>query len=298
MRYSFEDFYLSLMLKMRNIAIKKEKLMQTYPNAKINIGLNIIEKRTDGYHNIETVFYPIGLSDILIVAPSDIYSDYSFSISGLIVDGSPENNLIIKALNLLRTRYHIPPVDISLIKQIPLGAGLGGGSSDGAFMLKALNEQFSLGISVLDLEHMAARLGADCPVFIRNRPVFATGIGNVFSPIDLSLNKYFLVLVKPPIHVSTPEAYSMVTPKKPIVSLKELVYLPINDWKNNIVNDFEFSVFLKYPIIAQIKEALYQSGAIYASMSGSGSAVYGIFESKPVIPAFDNHYFVSTGKLV
>jgi len=265
--------------------------MILYPNAKINIGLNITEKRADGYHNIETVFYPIGLCDVLEVLPSDSCSDYSFSASGIPIDGDPENNLIIKAYRLLNQDYDIPPVDISLIKQIPFGAGLGGGSSDAAFMLKALNKLFGLKIANRKLEAYAVKLGADCPVFIRNKPVFATGIGNEFSKTDISLKGYFLVLVKPDIHVSTPEAYSRVIPHKPEYPLQELVKMPVSQWKGLVKNDFEESVFAIHPAINSIKQDLYDAGALYASMSGSGSSVYGLFENEPdYLPDFGNSF--------
>jgi 4-diphosphocytidyl-2-C-methyl-D-erythritol kinase len=271
--------------------------MLTFPNAKINLGLNIVERRPDGYHTIETVFYPIGLSDILEVEPSETCADYSFSSSGIAIDGDPEDNLIIRAYRLLRSDYQFPPVDISLVKQIPFGAGLGGGSSDAAFMLKTLNELFELKITPVKLEKLAARLGADCPVFIKNEPVYATGIGNVFTRVKLSLKGKFIVLVKPDIHISTAEAYSFVVPQKPEISLSKLIKLPITEWKNTIKNDFEKPIFLKYPEIGTIKNTLYKKGAIYASMSGSGSSVYGIFESEPeILDLFDN-YFVTRGVL-
>jgi 4-diphosphocytidyl-2-C-methyl-D-erythritol kinase len=253
--------------------------MIVFPNAKINLGLNIVERREDGYHTIETVFYPVGLSDILEVVPSDTCLDYSFSSSGIELGGDPEENLILKAYRLLRSDYQFPAIDISLIKQIPFGAGLGGGSSDAAFMLKMLNEIFELKITNRKLEKYAAMLGADCPVFIKNKPVFATGTGNVFTPITLSLKNKFLLLVKPDIHISTPEAYSLVNPQKPQTSLVDLIQRPIIEWKDTIKNDFEKSVFEAYPEIGIIKNQLYNMGAIYASMSGSGSSVYGIFES-------------------
>ncbi len=271
--------------------------MIVFPNAKINLGLNVIEKRPDGYHNIETVFYPIGLSDVLEIEPSDTCSDYSFSSSGILLDGDPENNLIVKAYRLLRSQYQFPPIDISLIKQIPFGAGLGGGSADAAFMLKALNELFELKITPGKLEKLAAKLGADCPVFIKNKAVFATGIGNVFSPVKLSLKNYFLLLIKPDIHVSTPEAYSLVQPEKPEVSLIELIKKPITEWKDSIKNDFEKSVFSKYPEIEKIKRDLYEMGAVYASMSGSGSSVFGIFENEPEKNNLFKKYFVTGGFL-
>jgi len=271
--------------------------MVTYPNAKINIGLNVVEKRPDGYHNIETVFYPIGLCDVLEIEPSEGCTDYSFSASGIALSGDPEENLIVKAYRLLQSEYDIPPVDISLIKQIPFGAGLGGGSADAAFTLKMLNEMFELKITPRKLEKMAADLGADCPVFIRNKAVFATGIGNVFTPVKISLKGYFLVLIKPDIHVSTPEAYSLVIPEKPDISIAENIQRPISEWKACIKNDFEKSVFALHPEIEKIKNNLYASGAVYASMSGSGSSVYGIFENEPVLDFNFDNCFITGGIL-
>ncbi|MEI7503954.1 MAG: 4-(cytidine 5'-diphospho)-2-C-methyl-D-erythritol kinase [Paludibacter sp.] len=271
--------------------------MLLFPNAKINLGLNVVEKRADGYHNIETVFYPIGLSDVLDIQVSESCSDYSFSASGIPIDGDPENNLIVKAYRLLRSQYQFPAIDISLAKQIPFGAGLGGGSSDAAYMLKALNEMFELKITPKKLEKIASLLGADCPVFIKNKPIFATGIGNVFTPIKLSLKGYFLLLIKPDIHVSTPEAYSLVVPEKPQISLFELIQKPMIEWKYLIKNDFEKSVFSKYPEIEKIKNDLYGMGAKYASMSGSGSSVYGIFETVPEQNDLFDNYFVAGGML-
>lgn len=271
--------------------------MLTYPNAKINIGLNVVEKRPDGYHNIETVFYPIGLSDMLEVIPSDTCSDYSFSSSGITLSGDPEENLIVKAYRLLQSNYQIPPIDITLIKQIPFGAGLGGGSSDAAFMLKVLNQMFELKITPKKLEKIASLLGADCPVFIKNKAVFATGTGNEFTSLKLSLKGYFLLLVKPDIHVSTPEAYSLVVPEKPAVSLFESIQQPVEEWKNWIKNDFEKSVFSKYPEIEKVKQSIYNCGAVYASMSGSGSSVYGIFEKEPQLNIKFENCFVTGGYL-
>jgi len=271
--------------------------MLLFPNAKINLGLNVVERRPDGYHNIETVFYPIGLSDVLEVMPSETCSDYSFSSSGIALGGDPEDNLIVKAYRLLRSGYQIPPIDISLCKQIPFGAGLGGGSSDAAFMLKALNELFALKITPKKLEGLAGKLGADCPVFIRNKPVFAAGTGNVFTPVNLSLKGYFLLLVKPDIHVSTPEAYSLVVPQIPGVSLLELIKQPVTAWKDSIKNDFEVSVFAKYPAIQDIKNKMYDMGALYASMSGSGSSVYGVFEIEPLMNKEFENCFITGGVL-
>lgn len=255
--------------------------MITYPNAKINLGLNITEKRPDGYHNLETVFYPIPLQDALEVKPLDGENEYLLKITGTQITGEPEDNLVIKAYRLLKQDYpHLPSIDIHMFKHIPTGAGLGGGSSDAAFMLKLLNEKFSLHISVSQLEEYAARLGADCAFFIQNKPVFASGIGNIFEPIELSLKGYYLVLVKPDIFVSTKEAYALVKPQKPQLSLKDIIHRPIEEWKNTMVNDFEESVFHKFPEIAAIKDKLYDMGAIYASMSGSGASVFGLFKEQ------------------
>ncbi len=257
----------------------------------------MVERREDGYHNIETIFYPIGLHDVLSVEPSETCDDYSFSNSGISISGDPENNLIIKAYRLIQENYDIPPVDISLLKKIPFGAGLGGGSSDAAFMLKALNELFQLKISTENLEAFAAELGADCPFFIRNQPVFATGIGNIFTPVELSLRGYYLLLVKPDIAVSTPDAYAGITPSKPQFSLPELVKKPIKEWKESVVNDFEKTVFSKFPAIGELKEQIYNLGATYASMSGSGSSVYGIFKTKPDFEGKFEDCFVVCGEL-
>ena len=213
--------------------------MICFPNAKINLGLNVVSKRPDGYHNIETIFYPIPVKDALEIVASD---QPSFTGTGIPVDAPQEKNLVIKALNALKTRYEIPPLEIHLLKAIPFGAGLGGGSTDAAFMLKLVNDFCGLDIHPDELEAIASTIGADCPFFIRNTPVFATGTGNQFEPVDLSLKDYYLCLVKPDVAVSTPEAYSMVTPATPETSLKEIIRLPVSEWKERMVNDFERSV--------------------------------------------------------
>lgn len=255
--------------------------MITFPNAKINLGLNIVEKRPDGYHNLETIFYPINLQDALEVnRMENSQVPYKLRVSGTAIEGSPEENLVVKAYNLLREKYELAPVDIHLYKHIPMGAGLGGGSADGAFMIKVLNEKFRLGLSIEEMESYAAQLGADCAFFIQNQPVFATGIGNVFERIRLSLASYRLVLVKPNISVSTKEAYANIQPKRPEVSLKEIVQQPVETWATCMKNDFEDNVFKLYPEIAAIKDKMYDLGAVYASMSGSGSAVFGLFKAK------------------
>ena len=256
--------------------------MLTFPNAKINLGLFVTEKRPDGYHNIETVFYPIPLQDALEINPSKKNEmPYTLHLRGTAIDGNPDDNLVIKALKLIKKDYpQIPSVDIHLYKHIPCGAGLGGGSSDAAFMIKMLNERFNLNIPTEKMEEYAATLGADCAFFIQDQPVLATGIGNVFEPIDLSLKDFYLILVKPNDFVSTKEAYAHVAPKKPQISLKEIIKMPVQEWKNYMKNDFEESVFLNHPNILAIKDRMYDLGATYAAMSGSGSSVYGLFKQK------------------
>lgn len=255
--------------------------MITFPNAKINLGLNIVEKRPDGYHNLETIFYPINLQDALEVTRRENNDkEYTLHISGSPLGGEPEDNLVVKAYKLLKKDYPgLLPVDIHMYKHIPAGAGLGGGSSDAACMIKLLNDKFSLGLSTERMEEYAVKLGADCAFFIRNKPVFATGIGNLFEPVELSLKGYHIILIKPDIFVSTRDAFAEIKPVRPAVSLKEIVKQPMETWKNSMKNDFEDSVFKKFPEIAAIKDELYDLGAVYAAMSGSGSSVYGIFKA-------------------
>jgi 4-diphosphocytidyl-2-C-methyl-D-erythritol kinase len=254
--------------------------MISFPNAKINIGLNVVSKRSDGYHNLETIFFPVKLADALELADAE---KMQFSASGIKIDGNPESNLVVKAYQLLKTDFNLPPVKLHLHKIIPFGAGLGGGSADAAFTLKMLNTYFDLKLSSKKLQKYATQIGADCPFFIENRPVFATGTGNQFQPVNLDLSEYEILIVKPDVSVSTPEAFKNIVPQKPSFSLKEIEKLPIKEWRNYIKNDFEKSVFAKYPQIETLKNTLYEMGAVYASMSGSGSAVFGIFHHLPVI---------------
>lgn len=251
--------------------------MITFPNAKINIGLNITEKRPDGYHNLETIFYPIELCDSLEFVRNE---EMKFNSSGLIIDGNSQNNLIIKAYNLLKEEFNLPNIAIHLHKAIPMGAGLGGGSADAAFMLKMLNEKFELGLSSQDLEKRAVKLGADCPFFISNKPVLAKGIGNIFEPTTINLSGYHIVLIKPEVHVSTAEAYGGCKPQRWTTPLEVAIKRPITEWKDCIFNDFEKTVFVVHPELAEIKSWLYDKGAIYAAMSGSGSTIYGIFKKE------------------
>ena len=275
--------------------------MLTFPNGKINLGLNITEKRPDGYHNLETVFYPIPIEDALeINLLHEGSRKYCLHQAGIEIAGEAENNLVVKAYKLLDELFDLPPVDIHLFKHIPSGAGLGGGSADAAFMLKLLNEKFNLGLSIESMEDYASRLGADCAFFIRNAPTYAEGIGNVFSPVSLSLKGFQLWLVKPDIFVSTRDAFSQIKPHRPERPLKETIQLPVEEWRNCMVNDFEESVFPQFPAIREIKEEMYRQGAVYASMSGSVSSVYGIFKPNASLPDIDfgKEAFVYKGKLV
>lgn len=251
--------------------------MVVFPNAKINIGLNIVEKRPDNYHNLESIFYPIPLKDILEVVEA-VDGITHMEIDGLKIDGPTDSNLVMKAYNLLKNNYNLPPVKIYLNKIIPFGAGLGGGSSDAAFMLKVLNEMFALNLSVDELKTFAAKLGADCPFFIENKPAYVTGIGDIIEKIPFSLQGLYFVLVKPNVFVSTKNAYSMITPIASQTSLLDMVNCPIQQWNGNIKNDFEKSVFHLFPEVENIKTILYNKGALYASMSGSGSSVFGLFK--------------------
>ena len=255
-----------------------EKGFETYPNAKINIGLYVVERRPDGYHNLETVFYPIPLHDNLQIAPLT-HSDepYLLQMAGNTIEGNPEDNLIIKVYHNLKKDYELPPLDIYLYKRIPTGAGLGGGSSDAAFMMKTINQAFDLKMSEEEMERRVASLGADCAFFIKNQPAYATGIGDILTPCQVNLKGKTLLLVKPQTFVSTKEAYGGVVPQQPEYDLREALSAPIETWKDTVKNDFETSVFRHHPEIASIKETLYAMGAIYAAMSGSGSTVFGIF---------------------
>lgn len=252
--------------------------MIVFPNAKINIGLNITEKRADGFHNLETVFFPVGWQDVLEFVIAD---KVQFSTSGLNISCDQESNLVVKAYRLLQKEYGLPSLKIHLHKEIPFGAGLGGGSSDGAFMLSMLNQYFGLNIPNEELEMYASNLGSDCPFFIRNKPVFASGRGEIMEPVHIDLNGWTILLVKPPVEVSTGKAFQLVVPQKPANSIKTLIQLPVHDWRNQIINQFELSVFQQYPEVERVKQSLYDMGAIYASMSGSGSCVFGLFQELP-----------------
>jgi 4-diphosphocytidyl-2-C-methyl-D-erythritol kinase len=259
--------------------------MVIFPRAKINIGLRVTERRSDGFHNLETIFYPAGLCDALefVVADKFLKEDLLI-VTGSLVDVNPDSNMVIKAVRKIREIQKIPFLRIHLHKAIPAGAGLGGGSSDASALLKAVNKYFDLKIDDGKLKEMALDLGSDCPFFIDSIPSFAHGRGEILTPVKQLPEGLHLVLVNPGIHLNTREAYSNITPGQPDSNLRELYDLDVSKWKDLIFNDFEASVFKKHPQIAEIKKRLYEIGAAYSSMSGSGSTVYGIFCSKPEIP--------------
>jgi 4-diphosphocytidyl-2-C-methyl-D-erythritol kinase len=252
--------------------------MIVYPNAKINIGLHVVSKRPDGYHNLETVFYPVPLCDALEMVET---GKEGIQFSGIPVEGPQDENLVLKAYRLLKNEYGLPPVQFHLHKAIPTGAGLGGGSSDAAFTLKMLNDYFSLGLSPDALKKFAVQIGADCSFFIDNIPSFATGIGNILTPVELDLSGFKLIVFKPEVAVSTADAYRNIKPTQPAFHLPDLLKLPPELWRGKLVNDFEKSIFPLYPEIENWKEKLYDMGALYASMSGSGSAIFSIFFHLP-----------------
>jgi 4-diphosphocytidyl-2-C-methyl-D-erythritol kinase len=254
--------------------------MVTFPPCKINLGLQVLAKEPDGYHSIATCFYPLPFEDALEILPA---SELKFTQSGIAIPGKAENNICLKAYHLLAADHKIPPVHIHLHKVIPTGAGLGGGSADGAYTLRLLNEIFSLNLPNDRLEAYSRRLGSDCAFFLQGLPMIGTGRGDKLEPVSVSLKGKYLRLYKPDIHISTAVAYSGVVPKKSRESIAEILTMPIPQWRERLKNDFEESVFAEYPVVEQIKHELYASGAIYASMSGSGSAVFGIFDKdKPV----------------
>ena len=280
--------------------------MICHPNAKINLGLNVTSRRPDGYHDLETIFYPIPVFDTLQVeteahTPATIFpagripcmsetTDCHLATAGIPIDCPPEKNLLVKTVQALKRDFALPHLYIYMYKQIPFGAGLGGGSSDAAFMAKTLNKMFSLGLDDEELERRVSAIGADCAFFIRNRPVFATGIGNVFTPVDISLAGWHLVLVKPDIFVSTKEAYAKIRPRRPAESVADIVRHPVETWRGRLTNDFEEGIFALHSEISAVKEKLYDCGASYASMSGSGSSVFGLFRHEPDKTEMREHF--------
>lgn len=260
--------------------------MIDFPCAKINLGLNVTNKRADGYHDLETVFYPINLCDKLEIEemqrmPNDT-TGCILSLDGITIEGDPKNNLVLKAYNILKGIYpELSSVSIKLTKYIPTQAGMGGGSSDGTYTFRMLNKMFNLNMSTEDVRMLASKLGADCAFFANPVPSFATGIGEQLNPVKVDLTDYYIVIVKPPLMISTKDAFAHVTPRIPEKCCRDIVTMPIETWKDLLINDFEKSVAVLYPEIREIKRILYEKGAIYASMTGSGSAVFGIFKNKP-----------------
>jgi 4-diphosphocytidyl-2-C-methyl-D-erythritol kinase len=258
--------------------------MVSFPNAKINLGLHVVVRRPDGYHNIESCFYPVGWTDVLEIIEAEALQ---FTSSGLLIPGDAAQNLCLKAYMTLKKDFDLPPVHIHLHKVIAIGAGLGGGSADGAFMVKGLNEKFKLGLTPEQMEDYVRPLGSDCAFFIQNKPLYCYEKGDRFAEISVDLKGWFIALVNPGIHVSTPEAYAGMTPREPEIPLREVLHLPVAAWKGKLKNDFERTVFARYPAIADVKAKLYEAGASYASMSGSGATVYGIFAEEVQL----NDYF-------
>ena len=252
---------------------------------KINLGLNVVERRHDGYHNLQTIFYPVPLYDELTIREKDsliMDGEDTLTLGGNPLEGEVWDNLVLRAVRLLRQEgFPIPPLNIDLRKVIPSGAGLGGGSSDAACMVTSLTRLYGLPLSEEQMERLVSKLGADCPFFINPRPLYAEGIGDVFTPISLDLSGWYLMLVKPEVHVSTREAYAGVHPHQPAYSLLDVVKQPVGAWASRMVNDFEESIFFNHPLLSEIKEELYRQGAAYASMSGSGSTIFGLFRSRP-----------------
>ena len=259
--------------------------MINFPIAKINLGLNVVSKRDDGYHNLETVIYPVPIKDALEVFPmedgfpSDVRCD--LKVTNLFIDGDEQKNLVVKAYNMIAQDYELPRVHVHLYKHIPTQAGMGGGSSNCAYMIRLLNEMFSLGMSDEKMIGYAARLGADCAFFIKAQPAYAEGIGEKLQPISIDLSGCKMLVVRPNIPVSTKEAFSLITPQVPKKNCLDIVRQPIETWKDELVNDFERSVFAIHPEIGRLKEMMYEQGAIYAAMSGSGSSVFGLFSDTP-----------------
>lgn len=268
--------------------MNKSRFVRT--GCKINLGLNITECRPDGYHNLQTIFYPVPLYDELTIAESS--GEDVLMLAGNPLEGEVQDNLVLRAVRLLRQEGHpVPPLHIDLRKVIPSGAGLGGGSSDAACAVRTIAGMFGLSLSEKQMEGLVRRLGADCPFFINPRPLYAEGIGDEFTPVSLDLKGLYLVLVKPDVFVSTREAYAGVHPHEPVCSLLETAALPLEQWEGRMVNDFEESIFRSHPLLSDIKKELYRQGAAYASMSGSGSTIFGLFRLKPdCASAFARHF--------
>ncbi len=258
--------------------------MIVFPNAKINLGLNVISKRPDGFHNIISVFYPIPYCDVLeaIILPHQANGAIQISYSGIEIPGNPEENLIKKVHQFIAQDYLLPAITVHLHKIIPMGGGLGGGSSNAAFYIKLLNDLAELNLSWGEMHHYAKKTGSDCSFFLINKPCLVTQTGTELEPLQLDLKGYFLQLIFPGIHIPTPQAYAGIVPAMPKINPEEIIHRPIHEWKNFLFNDFEKQAFKNHPILEKIKNQLYQNGAVYAAMSGSGSTMFGIFEKEPL----------------
>lgn len=270
--------------------------MIVFPNAKINIGLQITGKRTDGYHDIETIFYPVGLSDALEFVISDQPDKKDiFNVTGIDTGSRPDDNLVMKTVKCLRAKTTFPFLKIHLHKAIPVGAGLGGGSSDAACLLKVINKHFELELDNDDLKAIALQIGSDCPFFIDSIPAKASGRGEILTPVKPALSGYYLVLINPGIGINTGEAYQNCRPRPLSTDLMQMIELPVVKWKGQILNDFEEFAFTKHPVIGEIKKGLYDCHALFSLMSGSGSSVYGIFNAKPELPGELKDYVIWEG---
>ncbi|MBR4920599.1 MAG: 4-(cytidine 5'-diphospho)-2-C-methyl-D-erythritol kinase [Prevotella sp.] len=276
--------------------------MITFPHAKVNLGLNVVERRADGYHNLQTVFYPVSIKDALEVTPMDdtfpSEVDCDIKVTNINIEGDEQKNLVVRAYNLLKKDFpSLPRLHAHLYKGIPTQAGMGGGSSDASAMLVLLNKSFGLGLSEQQLIQYAAQLGADCAFFIMNRPAYAEGIGNQLTPINLSLKGYHMAVVRPDIPVSTKQAYARITPQMPRKCCKDIVMQPVDTWKDELVNDFEQGIFAIHPELEVIKQKIYEEGAVYAAMSGSGSALFGLFKETRNLAAVFPDMFTETLEL-
>jgi 4-diphosphocytidyl-2-C-methyl-D-erythritol kinase len=269
--------------------------MLNFPNCKINLGLSVEEKRRDGFHNVSTLLYPVHLTDVLEILPAED-GITKLVVTGLDIPGNPSNNLVIKSYHLLKKQFNLPPVKIHLHKVIPTGAGLGGGSSDGAAMLMLCNTLFNLALTLDELQNFARKLGSDCSFFIRNIPALATGKGDLLEPVHIDLSPYNIVIVKPQIHISTPDAYAWVMPVVKEQQLLKILNQPVELWRDLLINDFEEPVFKGYPKIQEIKNRLYEMGAVYASMTGTGAGVYALFEQETAVSQLFPNCFTWTGK--
>ncbi len=262
--------------------------MISFPNAKINLGLNVVEKKTDSFHNLETIFLPISINDAIEIVPSkEKGAKLEFTYSGLTIIGNTNENLCVRAYHLLQQDFKLPAIKMHLHKTIPMGAGLGGGSADGAFTLKLLNTIFKLKLTEQHLLDYALQLGSDCPFFIKNKPSFATSRGEILEDVIIDLSSYKIILINPNIHISTSKAFSKITPIHPQKSIKTISQQPITTWKKELINDFEKSLANDYLLIEHIKNLLYHNGAVYASMTGTGSTVFGIFKNVTEKPVFN-----------